>query len=888
MRLFAPLRDSLFARLFRRSLLGRIVFSFFLLSSLIVMFLTVFSFWSFTRSARRQLVDQIGAIATIKAETLNRWVDEQTRQAMSIASFTEVRGDAAILCDAGARPDARMRAHQRLQAFFAALLLNYPEVHAVSLLSGEGGRIVFSTDAASEGQYRVLDSEFTEGMKRTSIQTVHPSPITLEPTMSVSTPVLGMDRATIGVLVVSLNLDSMDRIIQDRTGLGRTGEAYLVDRYNSFVSGARFGRANYPRGVHSDGIDAALKGRNGSGSYLNYAGIPVIAAYRWIAERDLALLVEVHQEEALRSAWLQTLLLVVIGFSLVLLLAFGVYHLARRIADPVLAIQQAALQVSAGDLDATAPVLTPDEVGDLAGSFNRMTVTVRGLYEELRRKEEHFRSLIESSMDIVVVLGADSSFSFASPSVERVLGFRPEELRTLSALSLVHPEDLEKCRGEYARLTSGAGDSVVLGFPVRIARKAGGWRTLEANARNLLAHPAISGFVINARDITERQQLEDKLLQAQKMEAVGRLAGGVAHDFNNLLTVVIGYADVLGTSTELNREAREGVEEISKAAKRAAELTQQLLAYSRKQVLQPRTIDLNSLLAGMHGMLRRLIGEDVEILTHAAADSKSVRADPSQIAQVIMNLAANARDAMPNGGAIVFETQNVILDESYCRRFPEISPGEYMMLAVSDTGCGMDEETKKRIFEPFFTTKGIGKGTGLGLATVYGIVKQSGGHIAVASELGRGSTFKIYLPVAAAERVAGRGGTADSEIPKGVESVLVVEDETPLRRMICMVLERAGYVVHAAASSEDVFPKAADLARIDLLVTDVILPGMNGKEIAEMLLPRHSSMQILYISGYTESAIGQHGNLPEETAFLQKPFSPGELARKVREVLDGR
>jgi PAS domain S-box-containing protein len=872
---------------FQRSLLTRIVLSFFLLSSIIVVFLTAMSYVSLVRSARQQRMDQISAIAEIKVATLSRWVDEQTRDSTSLARSPQLNAAAAVLCATGVSEAQRAITYRSLSSFIAETISRYPEFHAVSVLSAEGGRIVFSTDTASIGQYRVLDSGFVEGMKGVSVQRVHPSPITLDPTMSISSPLKDGNGAVFGVVDVQINLDFMDRIIQDRTGLGRTGEAYLVDRYNTFVSAARFGRESYPRGVHSSGIDTTLKGVNGTGSYLNYAGVPVIGAYRWIGDMDLALLVEIHQEEAFRTARMQALLLVALGLALVLVLASGVFFLARRLARPILAIQQAALRVTGGDLDATAPVLTGDEVGALARSFNRMTSTVKGLYEELRGKEKHFRSLIESSMDIVAIFDSDGLLSFVSPSAESITGYPREELHATNIATLVHPEDQPGFRAEIARLMREP-DAAAIGVVARIVRKDGSVRSLEANMRNLLENAAIKGFVVNARDVTERRQLEDKLLQAQKMEAIGRLAGGVAHDFNNLLTVVIGYSDTIAVSEGLPDEVREYVDEIEKAAKRAAELTQQLLAYSRKQVLQPSTIDFNSLLAGMSRMLERLIGEDVRIVLRTAEDLMSVRADPSQISQVIMNLAANARDAMPTGGTIVFETGNVFLDDDYCLRYPELVPGEYAMLAVIDTGCGMTEEVRNLVFDPFFTTKGLGKGTGLGLATVYGIVKQSSGHITVQSDVGKGSTFRIYLPVTSEKTDLAEGSVEDKSIPSGVGRVLVVEDEEPLRRMICLILGQAGYLVEAAGNAEEAVPLALGLDGIDLLVSDVILPGENGREMAETILRLHPDMKVLFISGYTESVVGQKGALLGGVSFLQKPFSPAVFSRKVREVLDNR
>jgi signal transduction histidine kinase/DNA-binding NarL/FixJ family response regulator len=391
-----------------------------------------------------------------------------------------------------------------------------------------------------------------------------------------------------------------------------------------------------------------------------------------------------------------------------------------------------------------------------------------------------------------------------------------------------------------------------------------------------------------ASDITERKQLENRLFQSQKMETVGKLAGGIAHEFNSLLTAILGQSELLLADLPAGSPLAESATEISKATSRAATLTRQLLAYGRRQFLQPEPLDLNRVVAEMETPARHLLGRAVEVRSVPAANLKAVLADAGQIEQVILNLIMNARDAMPHGGKLLLETANVSFDSESVGRDSELKPGDYVMLAVSDTGTGMSPEIKARVFEPFFTTKAIGQGTGLGLSTCYGIIKQSGGHISVYSEPGRGTIFKMYLPQVAVPVKLVVPQPETPGLPRGTETILLVEDNLALREMAALLLNRLGYTVLAAANGLDALNLIGqrDGGGIDLLFTDVVMPHMSGKELADRVQALSPTTKILFTSAYTENAIVHHGVLDKGVALLQKPFTPSAMARKLREVLD--
>jgi signal transduction histidine kinase/CheY-like chemotaxis protein len=417
--------------------------------------------------------------------------------------------------------------------------------------------------------------------------------------------------------------------------------------------------------------------------------------------------------------------------------------------------------------------------------------------------------------------------------------------------------------------------------------KNGGYRLLESIATNLLDDPAVRGLVINSRDITERRQLENELLQSQKMEAVGRLAGGIAHDFNNLLTAIGGYTALLLEEHPEEDAVRADLAEIEQAATRGAALVDQLLSFSRRKMLMPTTLDLNEVVESTRGLLSRVIGADVELVTRLARKLDGVRADRTQIEQVVLNLAVNARDAMSAGGRLDIETANVTLRARDVAGRIDAMVGPHVLLSVRDTGTGMDRETQAQVFEPFFTTKEVGEGTGLGLSTAYGIVTQAGGHIAVDSRLGAGTTFRVYLPADTRDVAASTPAEHDAAPRTGHETILVVEDESAVRSLARDVLTRLGYDVLVASDGRHAL-KVADRCRrpINLLVSDVVLPHLRGVEVADRLRARRPELRVLYISGYTETAIVHDGQLDPGVDFLAKPFRPVDLAERVREVLD--
>jgi PAS domain S-box-containing protein len=648
------------------------------------------------------------------------------------------------------------------------------------------------------------------------------------------------------------------------------------------------------RALFAEQIDALTElARTGDWLGVNLrieSRMPVINELSESVVRDIDELVDIEKKSGLedtrraqqRAAWT----LVVTGLLALITAGFLGLKVTRSIAGRLEKVDAAARSLARGQFQQQLVVGGNDEIARLSQVFNEMSVRLRSLYETLQRSEAHFRSIIEHASDFILILDLEGLVRYASPSSDRALG-QNESLVGRSIFELVSSADESALRSflEHAKEKAESQSSIEL----RTSLAATPSRVLQVSATNLLQEPSVAGIVMNAREITEVKRLEEQLRQAQRMEAIGTLSGGVAHDFNNLLTVIRGYTNQLLESPHNPPESRMQIKRIDEAAERASSLTRQLLAFSRRQVLQPKIFDVNALVANLDQMLRRLIGEHIEMRTAAAQQPCLVKADAGQIEQVIMNIAINARDAMPDGGRLTLETAHVELDQAFAAEIAGALPGPYVMLAVSDTGEGMDADTKAHIFEPFFTTKGLGKGTGLGLSTVYGIVKQSGGYISVYSEPGRGSTFKVYLPRAQeAVRTRWKEEPANADA-RGNETILVVEDEPMIRELVETMLQSRGYSVLTVDNPVKASEFAAKYSGpIHLLLTDVVMPGISGREIATEISAQRPEMKVIFISGYTPNAIVHHGILDEDLNFLQKPFTAVTLTNKVREVLNGK
>ena len=518
---------------------------------------------------------------------------------------------------------------------------------------------------------------------------------------------------------------------------------------------------------------------------------------------------------------------------------------------------------------------------------NRDVTERKRAEEALRRSEAGFRSVVQDAPYGIYRASTAGRFLQVNPALQKMLGYElMEELlsRDLTSDIFRNPEEYQRLIEHLIRAEE------IKDVEMEWKRKDGTPITVHCSGRRVDdENGAPAYFDAFAEDVTEKRILERQLRMAQKMEAIGRLSGGIAHDFNNLLGVIIGYSRVLKRELGANNPMAEHALEIEKAGQRAASLTKQLLAFSRQQVLTPAVLNLNTLASDMEKMLPQLLGEDIEVSLLLDPALGYVKADQSQIEQVIMNLAVNARDAMPMGGKLKIETTNVELDQAYVWSHPGSKIGSFVLLAVTDTGTGMDAATLTHIFEPFFTTKELGKGTGLGLATVYGIVKQSNGYIGLESVIGKGTSFQIYLPRYAGQPAVDEQKPDSADNLRGSETILLVEDSEPLRKLAKSFLESSGFRVLCAESGEDALVVAARFGKtFDLLLTDVVMPGINGRVLAENLLPRQPGMKVLYMSGYTDSFIAGHGVLDSGIHLLHKPFIEEVLIRKVREVLDER
>ncbi len=703
------------------------------------------------------------------------------------------------------------------------------------------------------------------------------------------------------VLVAEIHPGFLGDIVENAAPL--TGHVAVLDSAGTFLYGSNPVPADIARRVVEARRNAHIGGfewrREGGTLLVNFRSIylqPMYASDDWT--------VVVTESKAAVFGAVQSFgrtFALVVALTLLVVSLVSVVQIRKNLS-PLAKLRAGTRRIMAGEFDRRVDIHSGDEFEDLALAFNTMSehlgIQFRALQDanvamereiRVRKEAEEQKALlsmaVEQAAETIAITDTEGKIQYINPAFEQVSGYGRNEMIGTNLDHLARVD--EGNDGNRAMWETLRGGRVWTGRIVGRRRDGGEFEEVAVVSPVVNAGGRIVNYVAALRDVTAEKRLEEQLRQAQKMEAVGRLTGGIAHDFNNLLTAINGYSELVLQRIEAHDPIREEIQGIRDAGERAAALVNRLLTFSRRQVVEPRVLDLNQVIAGVVGMLRRLIGENVELTSISAEGLWSVQADPGQIEQVLMNLAVNARDAMPAGGRLTIETANLSVDGASAMRFP-VKPGAYVMLRVSDTGCGMDETVRSRVFEPFFTTKPSGKGTGLGLSTVYGIVKQGGGDLFLDSEVGKGTVFTVCLPRAEGLPKA-RNPSASPSVAEGNgrETVLLAEDEDLVRSLARTVLAARGYeVLEARDGEESVRISRSYDGSIDLLLTDLRMPHRNGREVAERLSADRPGIKILFMSGYVGDADDEH---PENGApFLRKPFRPAELAQKVREVLDGR
>jgi len=883
-RLFDRLPDTMHPK---RSLMARLVGSFLTVSVLTVVFVAFVAFVEARRALREAAAERLMTVAVEKNGELNRWVELQRDLIVFVAGLPGLRVDASRMGEEHSRDEARAR----IESLLRSAIESRPSMEELFVLSPVGGRVIASTDTTRLGNYRVADLFYTRGKKETFIQNVYTSPITGNPAFTIATPIRNDAGETIAVLAGDLDLAHVDRLIADRTGLGTTGQAYLVSAFNDFVSSERFGRDEFRRGVFSEGISAALGGDNGVGVYANYEGTPVIGAYRWSAKRDLALLVEMDQAEAFAPA--RRLVVTILGIGLVsaLMLAFGVFLIARQIARPVLAVAEAATAVAEGDFATVAPVLTSDEVGVLAAAFNDMTGRLRRLYADLNEQVETttaatvaleesqhlLQAITDNSTTLIAVTDPEDRFLLVNKSFEKVMGIDQDEALHRSPRALLPAEVAEP----YVATTRTAWAEQ------RVAeRELSFLADGERRTYFLVAFPlraagsAPYGVGVVATDLTDvkraqhvRAELEAQVQHAQKLESLGLMAGGIAHDFNNVLTSLLGNTELAAQFVEDGSKASKYLDRVVTATKQASNLTSQMLAYAGKASFHQELLELNAVVREMTELVRASIPKKITFRTDLVESETTIETNRAQLSQLVMNLVTNAAEAVGQGAGCVTVRTGAEADD----------PGT-VWLEVSDTGVGMDDKTRERIFDPFFSTKGPGRG--LGLAAVQGIVRSAGGELTVSSTLGEGSTFDVRFPRARRALAVDQEAAAGEEGFAGHGKILVVDDEPMVRHAARNLLEAAGFSVIECKNGLE----AVDLYRekrgeIDAVILDMTMPGMSGAEALDAIRGIDGNAPVILTSGYDREDTAAYLRELESVEFLQKPYRARTLFAKLARVL---
>ena len=878
--------------------MARLVGSFLTVSVLTVIFVALVAFTEARHALREAISERLMTVAIEKEGELNRWVELQRNFITFVAGLPQLGADVSRMGGEDSEPETRARVEARLRSAVASR----PTLEELFVLSPVGGRVIASTDPTHVGIYRVTDLFYARGKKETFVQNVYTSPITGNPAFTIATPIRNDAGETIAVLAGDLDLGHVDRLIADRTGLGETGQAYLVSAFNDFVSSERFGRDEFRRGVFSEGIAAALRGENDVGVYPNYEGTPVIGAHRWSGARDLALLVEMDQAEAFAPARRLVVTILGIGLLSALVLAFGVYLIARQIARPVLAVAEAAASVAEGDFGIVAPIMTSDEVGVLAAAFNDMTARLRGLYADLSEQVENvnaakvaleesqhlLQAITDNSATLIAVTDSEDRFLLVNQSFERVLHVCQDEAHHRSARELL-PADVA---GPYLATTR------IARIEQRVAEREisfsvdGEKRTYYLVAFPLQAtRDAPHGVGVIATDLTElkraqraHQELEAQVQHAQKLESLGLMAGGIAHDFNNILASLLGNTELAARFVKEGSEASEYLDRVITATKQASNLTSQMLAYAGKASFHQELVELNAVVQDLTELVRASIPKKIDFRTELAKGGATVKADRAQLVQLVMNLVTNAAEAVGEGAGSV--TVRTGTDERGT-----------VWLEVSDTGVGMDEETRERIFDPFFSTKGTGRG--LGLAAVQGIVRAADGELTVSSAPGEGCTFEVRFP--GVERKRGQVHFSPKNVPvpfsselagEGIReqgTVLVVDDEPMVREMARDLLESAGFSVlecRDGLEAVELYRKRRD--EIDAVILDMTMPGMSGAEALDVIRGIDPGSRVILTSGYDREDTASYLRALERVEFLQKPYRARTLLAKLAHLLEGR